>query len=245
MRRKILIWSLYFALWQIIAMVVNQAVILPSFSDVFMRLIQHLSQSTLYINLFYTLSRVILGTLIAFVFSLSFAIFSYDFKWIKQALNPLILISKTIPNITYILLVLIWFSRELSVLFVTILILFPVLYNQISISLVEINPELLELLKLYPETYYYRLIKVILPLIKVSLYEGIKGALSLGFKVGVMAEILGQVQPGLGYLMHIARMNFETVDLFAYTAIMIIVVILIEKTMDRFKTMSKVKEILK
>jgi len=245
MRRKILIWSLYFALWQIIAMVVNQAVILPSFSDVFMRLIQHLSQSTLYINLFYTLSRVILGTLIAFVFSLSFAIFSYDFKWIKQALNPLILISKTIPNITYILLVLIWFSRELSVLFVTILILFPVLYNQISISLVEINPELLELLKLYPETYYYRLIKVILPLIKGSLYEGIKGALSLGFKVGVMAEILGQVQPGLGYLMHIARMNFETVDLFAYTAIMIIVVILIEKTMDRFKTMSKVKEILK
>ncbi len=245
MRRKILIWSLYFALWQIIAMVVNQAVILPSFSDVFMRLIKHLSQSILYINLFYTLSRVILGTLIAFVFSLSFAIFSYDFKWIKQALNPLILISKTIPNITYILLVLIWFSRELSVLFVTILILFPVLYNQISISLVEINPELLELLKLYPETYYYRLIKVILPLIKVSLYEGIKGALSLGFKVGVMAEILGQVQPGLGYLMHIARMNFETVDLFAYTAIMIIVVILIEKTMDRFKTMSKVKEILK
>ncbi len=245
MRRKILIWSLYFALWQIIAMVVNQAVILPSFSAVFMRLIQHLSQSTLYINLFYTLSRVILGTLIAFVFSLSFAILSYDFKWIKQALNPLILISKTIPNITYILLVLIWFSRELSVLFVTILILFPVLYNQISISLVEINPELLELLKLYPETYYYRLIKVILPLIKVSLFEGIKGALSLGFKVGVMAEILGQVQPGLGYLMHIARMNFETVDLFAYTAIMIIVVILIEKTMDHFKTMSKVKEILK
>jgi NitT/TauT family transport system permease protein len=208
-------------------------------------LIQLLSQSTLYLNLFYTLSRVVLGTIIAFCLSLLFAIGSYDFKWIKQALNPLILISKTIPNITYILLVLIWFSRELSVLFVTILILFPVLYTQITTSLLELNPELLEVLKLYPETYYYRLIKVILPLIRISLYEGIKAALSLGFKVGVMAEILGQVQPGLGYLMHIARMNFETVDLFAYTAIMIIVVILIEKTMDQFKSRLKVKEILK
>jgi len=245
MRQKILIWSLYFIVWQGVAMLVNQAVILPSFSDVLIRLIQHLSSSVLYINLFYTLFRVMLGTMIAFMFSLLFAILSYDFKWIKQALSPLILISKTIPNITYILLVLIWFSRELSVLFVTILILFPVLYNQISISLMEINPELLELLKLYPETYYYRLIKVILPLIKVSLYEGLKGAMSLGFKVGVMAEILGQVQPGLGYLMHIARMNFETIDLFAYTSIMIIVVIVIEKTLDRFKTLSKVKEILK
>lgn len=245
MRQKILIWSLYFAIWQGIAMIVNQAVLLPSFSSVFIRLIQLLSQSTLYVNLFYTLFRVILGTIIAFMLSLTFAILSYDFKWIKQALNPLIVISKTIPNITYILLVLIWFSRELSVMFVTILILFPVLYTQITASLLSLNPELLELLKLYPETYYYRLIKVIIPLIKIALYEGLKGALSLGFKVGVMAEILGQVQPGLGYLMHIARMNFETVDLFAYTSIMIIVVILIEKTMDRIKTQSKVIEILK
>lgn len=239
MRQKIIIWSLYFALWQGIAMMVNQAVILPSFSDVFMRLILHLSQSELYINLFYTLFRVTIGTLIAFVLSLSFALLSYDFKWIKLVLNPLILISKTIPNITYILLVLIWFSRELSVLFVTILILFPVLYNQISVSLMEINTELLELLKLYPETYYHRLVKVILPLIKVSLFEGVKGALSLGFKVGVMAEILGQVQPGLGYLMHIARMNFETIDLFAYTSVMIIIVIMIEKGMDYIKFRTK------
>ena len=49
-----------------------------------------------------------------------------------------------------------------------------------------------------------------------------------------MAEILGQVQPGLGYLMHIARMNFETTDLFAYTAIMILVVVIIEKGIDLF-----------
>jgi NitT/TauT family transport system permease protein len=71
------------------------------------------------------------------------------------------------------------------------------------------------------------------------LYEGIKGALSLGFKVGVMAEILGQVQPGLGYLMHIARINFETADVFAYTAIMIIIVVIIEKGMNRIKTKTK------
>lgn len=239
MKRKILIWSSYFILWQGIAMLINQAVLLPSFIDVLTRLVDLLSDLSIYIHLFYTLFRVVIGTGIAFILSLSLAILSYDFKIIRYALNPLILISKTIPNITYILLVLIWFTRELSVLFVTILILFPVLFTQISTALITINPELLELLKLYPETYYYRLIKVILPLIKVSLYEGIKGALSLGFKVGVMAEILGQVQPGLGYLMHIARINFETADLFAYTAIMIIIVVIIEKGMNLIKTKTK------
>lgn len=216
-------------------MFVNQSIILPSFLDVFNRLVTILSDSPFYVHLFYTLFRVVLGTVVAFVLSFIFAILSYDFDFVDNALKPIVLISKTIPNITYILLVLIWFSREMSVFFVTLLILFPVLYTQISSALLGINPEHLEVLKLYPETYFYRLFKVILPLIKISLIEGIKGALSLGFKVGVMAEILGQVQPGLGYLMHLARMNFETVDLFAYTAIMIMVVVLIEKGIEFIK----------
>lgn len=235
MKRKVLIWLFYFILWQMIAMIVNQSVILPSFLDVLNRLVYILSDVSFYNHLFITLFRVILGTLSAFILSFIFAILSYDFKLINQGLKPLVLVSKTIPNITYILLVLIWFSREMSVFFVTLLILFPVLYTQISTGLLGINPEHLEVLKLYPETYFHRLTKVIIPLIRISLFEGLKGALSLGFKVGVMAEILGQVQPGLGYLMHIARMNFETVDLFAYTAIMIMVVVLIEKSMDQIK----------
>lgn len=235
MRRNVHIWLFYFVLWQGIAMVVNQSVIFPSFFDVLNRLVFILSDSSFYNHLFITLIRVILGTFSAFILSFIFAILSYDFKFINQALKPLVLVSKTIPNITYILLVLIWFSREMSVFFVTLLILFPVLYTQISTGLFGINPEHLEVLKLYPETYFHRLIKVIIPLIKIPLFEGLKGALSLGFKVGVMAEILGQVQPGLGYLMHIARMNFETVDLFAYTTIMIIVVVIIEKSMDQIK----------
>jgi len=235
MKRKVLIWLFYFILWQMIAMIVNQSVILPSFLDVLSRLVYILSDVSFYNHLFITLFRVILGTLSAFILSFIFAILSYDFKLINQALKPLVLVSKTIPNITYILLVLIWFSREMSVFFVTLLILFPVLYTQISTGLLGINPEHLEVLKLYPETYFHRLTKVIIPLVRISLFEGLKGALSLGFKVGVMAEILGQVQPGLGYLMHIARMNFETVDLFAYTAIMIMVVVLIEKSMDQIK----------
>ncbi|MHB8097661.1 MAG: ABC transporter permease [Erysipelotrichaceae bacterium] len=235
MRRKVLIWSFYFILWQGIAMMVNQSIILPSFFDVLSRLILILSDSSFYNHLFITLFRVVLGTLSAFILSFIFAIVSYDFKWVEQALKPLVLVSKTIPNITYILLVLIWFSREMSVFFVTLLILFPVLYTQISTGLFGINPEHLELLKLYPETYFHRLTKVIIPLVRIPLFEGLKGALSLGFKVGVMAEILGQVQPGLGYLMHIARMNFETVDLFAYTAIMILVVVLIENGINTLK----------
>lgn len=236
MIKKLSIYSLYFALWQGIAMVVNRPVILPSFVDVFLRIFNLLLTSDLYLHVSMTLIRVIQGTALAFVLALIVALMTHESKLLKDLLSPLILITKTIPNITYILLVLIWFARELSVIAVSFLILFPVLYSQFKTGLDQINPELIELFKLYPEGLVHKVSKVLVPLIKPYLFAGLKNGLSLGFKVGVMAEILGQVQPGLGYLMHIARMNFETTDLFAYTAIMILVVVIIEKGIDLFLT---------
>ena len=50
-----------------------------------------------------------------------------------------------------------------------------------------------------------------------SLKEGVRGSLSLGLKVGVMAEILGQVQPGIGHQLSRGRVNLEMADICAWT----------------------------
>ena len=55
MKRKVLIWLFYFILWQMIAMIVNQSVILPSFLDVLNRLVYILSDVSFYNHLFITL----------------------------------------------------------------------------------------------------------------------------------------------------------------------------------------------
>jgi len=50
-----------------------------------------------------------------------------------------------------------------------------------------------------------------------------------------MAELLGQVQPGLGYQLYLAKLDLNTTALFAYTGWMILTVVLSEKVIGHFK----------
>jgi len=233
--KKIGIWLFYGCLWEGAAYLVHRAILLPSLTSVITLMFQQTQTSVLYISLGFSLFRVLIGTIFALILALTLSLLGESFPNLKAWFRPLILISKTIPNITYILIVLIWFSREMTVSLITLFILFPVLYSHLSTAIETIMPEYKDLHELFPENYFHRLIKVILPLIKVHLIESIQTAVSLGFKVGVMAELLGQVQPGLGYQLYLAKLDLNTTALFAYTAWMIVTVIMVEKSIGRFK----------
>lgn len=229
-----MIWLSYALIWEVSARVVDRTIILPSFSTVMGIMVQQARSVSLWFALTQTLGRVVIGTAIALSMALVLSVSAERFTLLKPWLHPLIVVTKTIPNITYILLVLIWFSRELTVTIITLLILFPVLYSHLSTAIETVMPEYLDLSKLYPERFIHRVRHVVLPLIGPHIQEGIKTAIALGFKVGVMAELLGQVQPGLGYLMHLARQDVDTPSLFAYTGWMILIVVLIEKGLGQW-----------
>jgi NitT/TauT family transport system permease protein len=226
--KRLGIWLSYALIWELVARWVNRSIILPSFSGVVLTMGQQALGTELWVALWLTLGRVVVGATIALVLALALSVTAERFEAIKPWLHPIILITKTIPNITYILLVLIWFSRETTVTVITLFILFPVLYSHLSSAIDTIMPVYLDLSRLYPERFVHRVRYVILPLIVPHIWAGVQTAIALGFKVGVMAELLGQVQPGLGYLMHLARQNVDTVARFAYTGWMILVVYIIE-----------------
>lgn len=233
--KKAGIWFLYAMIWEGAALLVHRAIILPSFTAVVTQMLTQMSTSVLYVSLFSSLFRVVIGTLTALVLALTTSLLVESYPHLKPWFRPLVLVSKTIPNITYILIILIWFSREMTVSIITLLILFPVLYSHLSTAIETTLPEYNDLRALFPENYFHRLIKVILPLIRVHLIESIQTAISLGFKVGVMAELLGQVQPGLGYQLYLAKLDLNTTALFAYTGWMILTVVLSEKLIGLFK----------
>lgn len=233
--KKAGIWLFYALIWEVAALMVNKAIILPSFSAVISLMISQVSTTVLFVSLGTSLIRVLIGTVVALVLALTTSLLVESYPSLKPWFRPLVLVSKTIPNITYILIILIWFSREMTVSIITLLILFPVLYSHLSTAIETVLPEYNDLRALFPENYFHRLIKVILPLIRIHLIESIQTAFSLGFKVGVMAELLGQVQPGLGYQLYLAKLDLNTTVLFAYTGWMILTVVILEKLIGLFK----------
>lgn len=235
MIKKGLSWALYLGVWEVFALLIHKPIIFPDLILVLNHVLIQAHTASFYTALGVTLIRVILGTLIALALAIGAALAAYKIKVVDLALRPLLILVKTLPNITYILLILIWFSREVSVSLITLLIVFPVCYGQISAGLMGITLDQLEVLKVYPESWMESVQHVYLPLILPSLLEALSLALSLGFKVGVMAEILGQVQPGLGYLLYTAKMNFDIAEVFALSVWMILWVVLVEKGIQQWR----------
>ena len=67
-----------------------------------------------------------------------------------------------------------------------------------------------------------------IPLLKPALGSALISITSLGFKVGVMAEILSQVRGGIGRNMQIAKLNVDLASLLAWTIWFLIVVAVCE-----------------
>jgi NitT/TauT family transport system permease protein len=209
-------------------MAIGNDVILPQLFQVISRMFHQIGSPSLYTNLGATMLRVLFGFVIAFGSALLTGIASATNRVFREYFHPVVILTRTIPNITYMFMALIWLGAEGSVAVIVFFILYPVLYQAVYGGMLAINPELADVAKLYPETFFNRLFKVTLPLLGPALYEGARGALSLGLKVGVMAEILGQVQTGIGHQLYLGRVQLDMAEIFAWTAWMILLSLLID-----------------
>lgn len=215
-------------IWQLGSMAIGNDILLPSVFEVVKRMASQVSDSSLYLSLGATLLRVLGGFSVAFIAALITGLLSANHRKFHDYFEPLVTLTHTIPNITYMFMALIWLGSEGSVTVIVFFILYPVLYQSIYGGVLSFHPELLEVARLYPETFFYKLFHVTLPMLGPSLKEGVRGSLSLGLKVGVMAEILGQVQTGIGHQLYLGRVNLEMADIFAWTVWMILLSLLID-----------------
>lgn len=230
MKRYRIITSVFFLLllWELLALSMQNDFILPYPMDVLEMMKQQLMERTFYQHVGYTLIRSLSGLLIAFALAFSCAYISYRSKRFYDLFYPVLLLTRSIPNICYTILILIWFGRERSSMIVSFMILFPTIFSSIYSGFLHVEKNLLRVITLYPESQWYLLRSIYLPLLKGSMEASLSNGISLAFKVGVMAEIVGQVQVGIGRQLNLCRLNLDVTGIFAWTGWIIIVLLFLE-----------------
>ena len=122
-----------------------------------------------------------------------------------------------------ILLALIWFKVELVALFVIFLVVFPMVVQNIVEGVRQVEPEYLELAKVYRLTSS-RIIKAIyLPALIPFLGAALSSGLGMTWKVLIAAEVLSYPKWGIGVQMDTARVYFQTEQVFAWTLIVVLI----------------------
>lgn len=213
---------LIIVIYETISVVIDKSFILPRISEILISLKNIIFGSKFFITIISTLFRTFFGVLISFLLGILLACISYKYRMFEELFNPLYIILKTIPNITYIIIALIWLGRSGSVILVAATVIFPIFYNSILSSLKNIDKELIEYTSLFNYSYLFKTFNIFLPLIKIEIINSIKNCLSLAFKVSIMAEILSQIKNGIGRELYYAKSNFLMADIFAWTIIIVI-----------------------
>jgi len=121
-----------------------------------------------------------------------------------------------------VLIALLWFKTGTVPIFSTFLIAFPVITQNIIIGIRQTDPKLLQMGQVYGLGAGKRILLISVPSVIPYLISGAQTALGLTWKVVVAAEVLSIPTFGVGSGMQLSQMSLETAEVFAWTAVAII-----------------------
>lgn len=185
-------------LWQIIAGIIDAAYILPSPTQICVRLWE-LREPLFLVHLPATMSVTGLGLLISIVLGVSLAVAMDGSPRVERALYPVIVASQTIPTTAIAPLFILWFGYSIwSKVLVTILITFFPIAITVFDGFKATKREMEELLLTYGASQKDIFFKLKLPTALPNFFSAIKMAIPMSVIGAAIAEWLG-AQEGLGY----------------------------------------------
>ena len=215
--RRILAAGFWLLVWQLAAMAVGQRILLASPVDTLIRLFQLLPTGPFWRSALFTLGHILAGYAIASVAGIALAALADRSDLVADLLSPLLTAMRSIPVASFVIAALIWVpSRRLSLLVVAVIVL-PVVYAGTLDGLRQIDPQLIEMARVFRMPLSNRLRCVALPALMPSLTSSLSVSMGLAWKSGVAAEVIGIPTGSIGERLYKAKVYLATPDLFAWT----------------------------
>lgn len=176
-----------------------------------------------------SLLRILCGFLSGLLVGTVLAAASAALPVLHALFRPLVGIAKATPVASFIILALCWISTGRIPAFIAALMVFPVVFGNVYEGICTTPPALLEMAESFHLSRKARLLHIYIPHIFPYFLAGTTTALGLAWKAGIAAEVLSTPRGSIGLMLHNAKIYIETVDLFAWTAVVILLSMLLER----------------
>ncbi len=196
---------IFVVVWEILAILINNAFILPRVGPILEVLIHPFvdiqGSGSLVENALISLERVTTGFLLGALVAIPVGVMMGRFSMLDQIVDPLIQLLRPIPPIAWIPLALAWFKIGFASIVFIIFIgaLFPILLNTID-GVKRVNRTWIEASTMFGATELQTLGKVILPASMPTIWTGLRVGFGIAWMSVVAAEMLPGTSSGLGYL---------------------------------------------
>lgn len=228
-------------IWQSVAIIINNRLLMPSFFDVIENLYNLICEVNFMKLIVSSIIRCIESFILSLFISIVLAICSYYSKFIYNLLYPIILFIKAIPTMAFIVLILIWTSKEFAPIIIGIVISFPIFYDVILNTLLNINKDLIQMCKVYEISNIDRINAIIIPSIIIELKKVINSTLALIFKVVISGEVYAQPKYGIGSMIQLEKMQLNTAAVIAWMIIITVIVYGFDFILEKIFLLNKYK----
>lgn len=215
--------------WQAASMAVGSALLLPSPAAVLVRLAALLPDGGFWRAVWFSFCRIAGGFGAALVLGTALAFAAGRWPVVDVLLRPYVLAVKSVPVASFIILALIWMRTSALPLFISFLMVFPILYTNVLAGIRSADRELLEMARVFRVPFSRRLRYIYLPQIMPYFRTAVSLGLGLCWKAGAAAEVIGLPAGSVGERLYTAKVYFQTPDLFAWTVTIVAVSVLFER----------------
>jgi NitT/TauT family transport system permease protein len=185
------------------------------------------------------MDAVMLGILIAMLLGVVLSLITSHVSFLRQLFLPLMTVIKATPVASFTLLVFLWLDSSALSTFVSFIMVLPVIYFAVYEGIGSADAKLLEMAKVFCVGKIKTARQIYLPAVAPFLVSAVSVALGFAWKSGIAAEIICISSGTIGNMLYDAKLLLASEDIFAWTAVVIIISKLMEvlsvKLIGRFE----------
>ena len=226
--RRLLIAAFWIGVWWAIALAVGLPKLLPGPPETAEALFRLAGTAVFWRGVGLTLLRVALGYSLAVLTGTALAMVCWRFKGVDALLSPLRTVIKATPVSSFILLVWLWLKRAHVPVFISFLMVLPIIWTAVQEALGAVDGDLKEMTNMYRFSRWQKVRYLYAPSVRPSFLAAALTGLGFAWKSGIAAEVIALTPDSVGKHLSDAKNYLEYPDLFAWTLTVILLSMLLE-----------------
>lgn len=222
----LLFWLL---LWQSVSWLLHRPIFLVGPAETLQALIRLALQPVFWQSVCSSLGRISAGFMLAFSLGILCGCMAYAWPFFGEWIAPVITLIKTVPVASFVILALIWTGADHLATVISFLVVFPMICLSTRAGLQAADTQLLEMAQVFHIRLLPKIWHIYRPAAAPYLLNACQTALGMCWKSGIAAEVIGTPDHSIGEKLYMSKIFFSTDELFAWTAVVIILSFLFEK----------------
>jgi len=223
--------AFWIIVWQAVSLAVGKELLLPSPIITVRRLFELACGGEFWLSAAFSLMRVLLGFTLAAVFGILLAALTCASPVCHSLFSPLLATVRATPVASFIILALVWLKTGHIPVLMAFLMVLPLVWTNVSQGIREVEREMLEMARVFGFGFWKKLRLIYVPSVMPYFTAACRNGMGMAWKAGIAAEVIAVPARAVGAQIYLSKTYFETADLFAWTAGVVILSMLLEKGM--------------